>query len=112
MTITPADQSREELLAQQGEIKRVGKSGQISLGKLYVGKTFSVQRQPDGSLLLKAVAIVPESQLWTLREPDRSAIVKGMSWAAATPPQETNLEPLAARLPRHPRSRRSRGTTR
>src|ERR1700680_1499487 len=71
---------------QRGEIKSVGKSGQISLGKRYAGKMFSVRHQPDGSLLLTAVAMVPESQLWTLREPDRGAIVRGMTWAASAPP--------------------------
>ena len=43
------------------EIKVVGKSGQISLGKRYAGKTLELQRLDDGSLLLKAVAMVPES---------------------------------------------------
>ncbi|HEV3458621.1 MAG TPA: hypothetical protein VHG32_18845 [Thermoanaerobaculia bacterium] len=96
---------------QLGEIKSVGKSGQISLGKRYAGKTFCVQQRPDGSLLLTAVAMVPESQLWTLREPDRSAIIKGMTWAASVPPSETDLDALAAKASR-PRgsgaSRRSR----
>jgi|GEM_PF-235083 len=98
----------------RGEIKSVGKSGQISLGKRYAGKTFSVKHQPDGSLLLTAVAMVPESQLWTLREPDRGAIIRGMTWAASTPPSETDLDALSARVSRLPapgqskRSRRSR----
>ena len=43
------------------EIKVVGKSGQISLGKRYAGKTLELQRLDDGSLLLRAVAMVPES---------------------------------------------------
>jgi hypothetical protein len=89
------------------EIKSVGKSGQISLGKRYTGKTFRVQHRRDGSLLLTAVAMVPESQLWTLQEPDRSAIARGLAWAAATPPAETDLavlEDLAAKASRQPRT--------
>jgi hypothetical protein len=93
---------------QRGEIKNVGKSGQISLGKRYAGKTFSVRHQPDGSLLLTAVAMVPESQLWTLREPDRGAIVRGMTWAASAPPSETDLDDLSAKASRLPRSKQSR----
>src|ERR1700686_2712297 len=91
--------------AVRGEIKSVGKSGQISLGKRYAGKTFSVKHQPDGSLLLTAVAMVPESQLWTLREPDRGAIIQGMTWAASTPPSETDLDALSARASRLPGSK-------
>src|ERR1700680_3484437 len=93
---------------QRGEIKSVGKSGQISLGKRYAGKMFSVRHQPDGSLLLTAVAMVPESQLWTLREPDRGAIVRGMTWSASAPPSETDLDDLSARASRLPGSKRPR----
>ncbi len=98
-----------DMLGQSGEIeiKSVGKSGQISLGKRYTGKTFRVQHRRDGSLLLTAMAMVPESQLWTLQEPDRSAIARGLAWAAVTPPAETDLaalEALAAKASRRPRS--------
>ena len=81
------------------EIKVVGKSGQISLGKSYAGKTFRLERRQDGTVVLTAVAMVPESQLWTLEEPHRSRITRGLAWAARTSPAETDLE--------HPRGRRS-----
>jgi hypothetical protein len=81
-----------ESLTEQVEIKVVGKSGQISLGKSYAGKTLRLERRRDGTMLLTAVAVVPESQLWTLEEPDRSQLARGLSWAAQTPPQETNLD--------------------
>jgi hypothetical protein len=103
----------ETVTAARSEIKSVGKSGQISLGKRYAGKTFCVEQRPDGSLLLTAVAMVPESQLWTLREPDRSAIVRGMAWAAKTPRAETDLDELLAAALRRRRAskpRRSRAS--
>lgn len=89
------------------EIKVVGKSGQISLGKSYAGKTLRVERQEDGSIVLTAVAMIPESQLWTLEEPDRSRIARGLAWAAGTDPKETDLDVLTRRRKRVPR--RSRG---
>jgi hypothetical protein len=110
------DHELPNLSTFRDEIKSVGRSGQISLGKRYAGKMFSVRHQPDGSLLLTAVAMVPESQLWTLREPDRGAIVRGMTWAASTPPSETDLDELSARGsrlrgPRQPgQPRRSRSS--
>src|SRR5438132_10623719 len=76
------------------EIKVVGKSGQISLGKRYAGKTLELQRLDDGSLLLRAVAMVPESQLWTLQEPDRSRISRGLAWAGQTEPRESDPDSL------------------
>ncbi len=79
------------------EIKVVGKSGQISLGKSYAGKTLRVERQQDGSIVLTAVAMVPESQVWTIEEPHRSRIARGLAWAAETRPEETEIDALVRR---------------
>ena len=87
-------------VTDQVEIKVVGKSGQISLGKAYAGKTLRLERRRDGTMLLTTVALVPESQLWTLEEPHRAQIVRGLAWAAQTPARETNLDTLAKRAGR------------
>jgi hypothetical protein len=89
------------------EIKVVGKSGQISLGKRYAGKMLELQRLTDGSLLLRAVTMVPESQLWTLEEPDRSRIARGLAWAARTEPRESTPDGLL--LEKGKRESRPRG---
>jgi hypothetical protein len=94
-------------IVEGAEIKVVGKSGQISLGKSYAGKTLRVERHKDGSIVLRAVAIVPENQLWTLEEPHRSRIARGLAWAADTKPQETEIDALVR--PRKKASGRSRG---
>ena len=89
-------------------VKVVGKSGQISLGKKYAGKTLRLERRKDGALILTAVAMVPENQHWTLKEPDRSRIERGLAWAAATEPRETDVEDLLKQSRRagHSRGRR------
>lgn len=92
----------------QNELKVVGKSGQISLGKSYAGKTLRLERRPGGTIVLTVVVVVPESQLWTTQEPDRSRIAKGMAWAAETPPRETDLDDLAQRAGRPRRRARAR----
>jgi hypothetical protein len=93
-------------LDKEAEIKVVGESGQISLGKRYAGKTLRLERLRGGRILLTAVRMVPESQLWTLAEPDRSRIQRGLAWAAETRPQETDIDVLLRRRPT--RARRSR----
>jgi|SRR3990170_8765534 len=97
-------------LVSGAEIKVVGKSGQISLGKSYAGKTLRLERREDGSIVLTAVAVVPESQLWTLEEPHRSRIARGLAWAAQTTPAETDVDALLKR--RTKRIGRSRGRRR
>lgn len=96
----------------RNEIKVVGKSGQISLGKDYAGKTLRLERRADGTILLTAVVVVPESQLWTLQEPHRTAIERGLAWAAATPPKETDLEELIERAEKQRKAGRSRAKSR
>lgn len=97
----------KDAVAHRIEIKVVGKSGQISLGKRYAGKTLRLEWRTDGTVLLTAVAVVPESQLWTLEEPDRSRIRRGLTWAAKTRPWGTEVAALVARRTR--RVGRSRG---
>ena len=91
------------------EIKVVGKSGQISLGKQYAGKTLRLERRTDGTMLLTAVKMVPENQLWTLEEPHRSRIQRGLTWAAKTAPQETDVDALATQRSRRVGRGRGRG---
>ena len=73
------------------EVKAVGRSGQISLRKRYAGKMLRLERFNDGRIVLAAVAMVPESQLWTLAEPDHSRIEPGLDWAAKINPTENGL---------------------
>src|SRR5580704_10117524 len=92
------------------ELKTVGRSGQISLGKRFAGKTLRLERFKDGRIVLTAVAMVPESQLWTLAEPDRSKIERGLDWAAKTAAAETDIDVLTRRVTRkaaRPRGRRA-----
>lgn len=97
-------------LPSGAEIKVVGKSGQISLGKRYAGKTLRVERLADGRIVLTSVAMIPESQLWTLQEPHHSRIERGLAWAAETPAAETDIDTLLKR--RTKRGGRSHGRRR
>jgi hypothetical protein len=90
------------------EIKVVGRSGQISLGKSYAGKTLRLERREDGTVVLTPVAMVPESQLWTLQEPHRSRIERGLAWAAERPPAETDIDDLLKRRASNGGRRRGR----
>jgi hypothetical protein len=90
------------------EVKVVGRSGQISLGKRYAGKVLRLERLEDGAILLTAVAMVPERQLWTLQEPDRGRIARGLAWASQHPPKETSLARLTGRRLRTKGAKRGR----
>jgi hypothetical protein len=82
------------------EIKRVGQSGQISVGRELAGKLLRLEQLDDGKLLLTPVVDVPESQLWTLSEPHKSRIERGLAWAATTTPRKTDLGSIMAKAKR------------
>ncbi len=82
------------------ELKRVGQSGQISVGRELAGKLLRLEQLEGGQLLLTPVVDVPESQLWTLSEPHKSRIERGLAWAAKTPAKETDVPNLVAKAKR------------
>ncbi|MBI5542685.1 MAG: hypothetical protein HY901_02275 [Deltaproteobacteria bacterium] len=64
------------------KIRRVGSSGQISLGKRLAGRYFRFEEQEDGSIVLVPVAVLPKSH-WSVR--DEGKIKKALAWAAENP---------------------------
>lgn len=86
------------------DIKRVGKSGQISLGKELAGQYFREEHHEDGTIVLVPVVVVPKTH-WTVR--DEEKIRRGLEWAAAHPPKESNLDEVMA-LAQKPRRRGKR----
>ena len=76
------------------DIKRVGKSGQISLGKQLAGQYFREQRQDDGTIVLVPVVVVSRSH-WSLR--DEVKIRKAIAWAAKNAAKESDVDELAVK---------------
>ncbi len=87
------------------DIKRVGKSGQISLGKELAGQYFREQHLDDGTIVLVPVVVVPKTH-WTVR--DQEKIRRGLDWAAKHPPRESDLGEVMA-MASKPRRRGKRG---
>ncbi|HMJ51076.1 MAG TPA: hypothetical protein VK540_03350 [Polyangiaceae bacterium] len=82
-------------------IKRVGQSGQISIGRALAGKLLRLEQLEGGRLLLTPVVDVPESQIWTVSVPHKSRIERGLAWAAANPAKETDVGAVVAKAKRH-----------
>jgi len=80
--------------AAAAAIKRVGMSGQISLGKQHAGQYFREEWQEDGSIVLVPVVVVPKSH-WSVR--DQAKIKRALAWAAEHPAEESDPDEIAAR---------------
>jgi hypothetical protein len=86
------------------DVKTIGSSGQISLGKQFAGQTVTVEQVEDGVWLVKAARVIPENELW-LHTPEMSkTLTQAIRWADEHPAEGSDLDALERKL----RKRRSR----
>lgn len=83
------------------QLKHVGRSGQISIGKRYAGKALRVEHRDDGTIVLTPVIAIPESQLWTLEPDNAPRIRRALKWAKEHPPKESDVDTLIAKAEKH-----------
>ena len=79
------------------EVKRIGDTGQVSVGKALAGKLVRVETAPEG-IMLRFVVDVPEKDAWWAVEPYQTKLKSALAWAGKNPPGETDLEALLARV--------------
>ena len=80
------------------EIKKIGTSGQISLGKEFAGRTVTVEQVEDGVWFIKTARVIPENELW-LHTPETSKkLTKAIRWAEENPSKATDLDALERKL--------------
>ena len=78
-------------------IKTVGKSGQISLGKAMAGMGFIIQELPGGDIVLKRAVVVPMNE--RLLDPVVHAELEAArEWRRNNPAKATDLTALASKL--------------
>lgn len=80
------------------EIKTIGRSGQISLGKQNAGRTVTVDEIEQGVWLVKTAQVIPDSELWLHTPEVKEAIDRGLAWAASHKAKETNLDEFERRV--------------
>ena len=80
------------------DVKTVGSSGQISLGKQNAGRTVTLEELEDGVWLIKAARIIPENELWLHRPSASKALARAIDWAEKHPPAASHLETLGRRI--------------
>ena len=82
------------------EIKTIGASGQISLGKQYAGRIVTVERIAEGVWTIKAAQVVPDDELWLHTPEARANLDRALEWSESHPRSETDLKAVARRVNR------------
>lgn len=78
-------------------IKRIGASGQISLGKEFAGRTVLIESSEPGVWVIKTAQTIPDSELW-LHQPDQAARLDRALRAIDQPAQPADLDALERHL--------------
>ena len=78
-------------------VKRVGTSGQISLGKEFAGRTVLVDSTEPGVWLIKTAHTIPDSELW-LHQPEAAARLDRALADIDQPAAESDLSVLEQHL--------------
>jgi hypothetical protein len=82
------------------DVKTVGSSGQISLGKQHAGQTVTVEEIEAGVWLVKSARVIPENELWLQTPSVRKTLDRAIEWAEKNPPRASSLGKLTAKLKR------------
>lgn len=88
------------------QLKRIGPSGQIALGKEFAGRTAVVEEVEPGVWLVKLGQFVPDSERWLWQSDVQQSLERAEIYAAAHPAQASDLDALEQEA-RSPRMRRS-----
>jgi hypothetical protein len=78
-------------------IKRIGSSGQISLGKEFAGRTVLIDNSEPGVWVIKTAQTIPDSELW-LHQPTQAARLDRALKAIDQPAQAADLDALERHL--------------
>lgn len=81
-------------------IKTIGRSGQLSLGKKYAGRTVQVEEVEEGVWTIKVGEFIPDNERWLLDPEVSRDLDEAIAWAERTPPADTDLDELEERLNR------------
>ena len=82
----------------QTQIKTIGTSGQISLGKEYAGRHVIVEEIEAGVWLIKTASIIPDSEMWIHEEPAKSRIDKAIKYSEENRPAESDIRELSGKI--------------
>jgi len=81
-----------------GVIKRIGSSGQISLGKKFAGQHVLIEEIESGVWILKTGQFIPKNEQWLHSETTKADIDEAIDWAGKNPPAASDLNEIEKRF--------------
>ena len=82
------------------QVKTIGSSGQISLGKENAGRRVTVEEIEAGVWVVKSAQVIPENEMWLHSPAARDTLTRAIAWAEQHPAAESNLRTLERKIGR------------
>ena len=82
------------------EIKTIGSSGQISLGKQHAGRTVMIEEIDSGVWMIRTAKVIPDNELWLHTPAARAGLDKALEWSDRTERSESDLATLSRKVKR------------
>jgi hypothetical protein len=79
-------------------IKKVAKNGQICLGKDFAGQTVQVTKNPDHSITIIPVVVIPSNEQWLLKDNGIQRLNKSIEWAESHKRNTKNTQVILNQL--------------
>ena len=87
------------------EVKTIGASGQISLGKQWAGRTVVVDELEPGVWSIKTAQVIPDNERWLHTPEMKRTLDAAMAWSATHPTKESDLDAVERKLRAHLKKR-------
>jgi len=82
------------------EIKTIGGSGQISLGKEHAGRTVIVEEVERGVWMVRTAQVIPDNERWLHTTEARVSLDRALEISDSTKRSESDLIALTRRMKR------------
>src|ERR1700679_439985 len=80
------------------EIRTIGNSGQISLGKEYAGRTVMVEEVESGVWMIRTARVIPDNEIWLHSADARDSLDKALEWSERNPRAESDLKSVTRKI--------------
>jgi len=82
------------------EVKVIGNSGQISLGKQNAGRTVMVEEVERGVWMIRTAQVIPDNELWLHTPEVRASLDQALEWSNRTKRTDADLAALSRKIKR------------
>ena len=72
--------------------------GQITIGKELAGQQVQIEKQDNGTFLIKKGQFIPDNEKWLYRDNNLEKLMKAVEWSENNPRRTDNFEEIMNKL--------------